>query len=397
MAPPLQTNNKGSVDNIVKKNTDHQDGETSQPPNLQPDAKKNEELQSFPYFASRWIVKIKGRVRDLGNQQLSIAAPFCPDLNINLLSKSNVFRTMRNLSSSQIKNSKVFPSLYVLKLFCNHEDIVIPKYGKNVLSCMEVKQTKRLMELSSSVCQVRFNGVPVGSGFLLVDKFVLTNAHVVNDFYNETTKQLDGRVTVHFSYEDLQLVGEEVEVEEVVGFELGQDASGHQYDWVLLKLSADKKLPDGLLPEVGFCPQGGAVCIIGHPDGGVKKIDPCLIVPSHDRNNVVERHYYENQRHVQLITELFFERVSETVKCHTQDLTYESCFYFGSSGSPVFDKHCKVVAMHSGGYIYTSLTGTKHSVIEYGHPLSNIIEHILVQMVERGRVDVLKALPLFTP
>ncbi|XP_026184957.1 protein FAM111A-like [Mastacembelus armatus] len=313
-----------------------------------------------------------------------------PKLNQSIFREIPDSKQMRIHLSSEFKHLMKGMKSEVPK-FSRNQNLLHVEYGKSAETCRKVKTMKRLMELSSSVCQVRFYGDPVGSGFLLVDKFVLTNAHVVKKFYNETTKQLDGRVTAHFFYEDLQLVGGEVEVEEVVGFEYGPDASGHQYDWVLLKLSADKKLPDGLLPETGFCPQGGAVCIIGHPDGGVKKIDPCLIVPSHDRNNVVERHYYENQGHVQLITELFFERVSESVKRHTQDLTYESCFYFGSSGSPVFDKHCKVVAMHSGGYSYPGLTGTKHSVIEYGHPLSRIIEHILVQMVERGRADVLKA------
>ncbi|TDH05008.1 hypothetical protein EPR50_G00139100 [Perca flavescens] len=68
---------------------------------------------------------------------------------------------------------------------------------------------------------------------------------------------------------------------------------------------------------------------------------------------------------------------------------YESCFYFGSSGSPVFNEHCNVVAMHSGGYAYRNARGESQSVIEYGYPLSIIIEHIIVQMVER-RFDVLK-------
>ncbi|KAM9348869.1 serine protease FAM111A-like [Symphorus nematophorus] len=278
------------------------------------------------------------------------------------------------------------------------------EFGKNAQTCREVKTMKKLMDLSDSVCHVRINGRPGGSGFLLFDNFVLTNGHVVKNIYNENTGQLDERVTVHFSYESLDQMDSGAEVEEVAGFEYCHDESGRMYDWALLKLGADQTLRYCLLKNFGFLPHSGGICIIGHPDGGVKKIDPCLIVPTDDRNQVVGRHYYENpegvvpkgsdysdyQGHVQLLTDRFFEGVAESVKQQRQVLTYESCFYFGSSGSPVFDEHCNVVAMHSAGYPFRNARGESQSVIEYGYPLSSIIEHIIVQLVEKGRFDVLQ-------
>ncbi|XP_078121556.1 serine protease FAM111A-like isoform X2 [Sander vitreus] len=279
------------------------------------------------------------------------------------------------------------------------------EYGKNVQTCREVKTIKKLMDLSHSVCQVRINGRAEGSGFLLFGKFVITNGHVVRDIYDESTGHLNERVTVHFSYESLDQIELGEAVEEVAGFEYGFDESGHIYDWALLRLGANQKLPDGLLTvtHFGSRPQMGGICIIGHPNGGVKKMDPCLIILPEYRNQVVERHhrenpegvlpesphYSENQEHIQVVTHRFFEDVKKD-ESNRQVLMYESCFYFGSSGSPVFDKHCNVVAMHSGGYGYHNARGESHSVIEYGYPLSGIIEHIVVQMVERGRFDVLK-------
>ncbi|XP_030294988.1 protein FAM111A-like [Sparus aurata] len=267
-------------------------------------------------------------------------------------------------------------------------------YGKNDQTCREVKTMKKLMELSNFVCHVRINGRAEGSGFLLFDKFVLTNGHVIKNIYDEETRQLTEKVTVHFSYESLdQMEGGQdsrAEVEEVAGFAYYSGEAGHQYDWALLKLCAEQNLPDGLLTHFGFLPESGGICIIGHPDGRVKMIEPCLIVSFDDRCQVVDRHQRENPGHIQWVTPRFFKDVSEFINQNKQVLTYESSFYFGSSGSPVFDEHCNVVAMHSAGYIYHNARGQRQSVIEYGYPLSLIIEQVIYQLVERGRFDVLK-------
>ncbi|KAM8741622.1 family with sequence similarity 111.2 isoform 1-T3 [Acanthopagrus schlegelii] len=278
------------------------------------------------------------------------------------------------------------------------------EYGKNDQTCREVKTMKKLMELSNSVCHVRVNGRAGGSGFLLFDKFVLTNGHVIKNVYDEQTKQLSEKVTVHFSYESLEQMESGAEVEEVAGFAYYSGESGHQYDWALLKLRAEQNLPDGLLKHFGFHSQSGGICIIGHPDGRVKMIEPCLIVSFDNRSQVAARHYHENPDgavvdtglygenpgHLQWVTPRFFEDVAGWVKQNKQVLTYESSFYFGSSGSPVFDEHCNVVAMHSAGYVYRNARGQSQSVIEYGFPLSVIIEQVIYQLVERGKFDILK-------
>ncbi|XP_073335910.1 serine protease FAM111A-like [Pagrus major] len=311
-----------------------------------------------------------------------------PELKGDMASEKNP-DTMQCKSSSQVKDLvKRMKTLQGSKP-SYMQDYYRVEYGKNDQTCREVKTMKKLMELSNSVCHVRINGRPAGSGFLLFDKFVLTNGHVIKNIYSETTGQLDERVTVHFSYESLDQMESGAEVEEVAGFEYS-DETEHKYDWALLRLSAEQNLPDGLLKHFGFHSQSGGICIIGHPDGGVKKIEPCLIVSFDSRCQVVERHYRENQEHVQLVTPRFFEGAAEWVKQKKQVLTYESSFYFGSSGSPVFDEHCNVVAMHSGGYVYCNESGQSQSVIEYGYPVSLIIEQAIVQLVEGGRFDVLK-------
>lgn len=281
------------------------------------------------------------------------------------------------------------------------------EYGKNAQTCREVRTMKKLMELSHSVCHVRINQGDTGSGFLLFDKFVLTNGHVIKNVLDLDTLRLREKVTVHFSYENLGEMDPGTEVEEVAGFEYCSDESGHRYDWALLRLGTDPdplgtKLRNGLLTHFGFLPQRGGICIIGHPDSGVKMIDPCAIVPKENCNQVAESHRQKNPQGVlvdprdydinmpvQLVTPRFFDDCEELEK-QKNTLNYETCFYSGSSGSPVFDEHCNVVAVHSGGYVYTNRKGERESMIEFGYRLSDIIEHIIFQLVRGKKFDVLK-------
>ncbi|XP_076025089.1 serine protease FAM111A-like [Genypterus blacodes] len=273
----------------------------------------------------------------------------------------------------------------------NIQNLFREEFGKNDQSCREVKTMKKLMELSNSVCQVRVNGLPKGSGFLLVKGFVLTNFHVMESAYDQH-QGLHEEVTVHFSFESLDAVTETgAKVMEVVAFEYEKNGSGQELDWALLRLGADQTVCDGLLSHFGVLPPSGGICIIGHPGGGVKQIDPCYVIPPESRSRAVKQYSekYTEEVHIQLITPTFFKDVAEYVKLQ-QVLTYDTCFYYGSSGSPVFDEHCKVVAMHSAGYTYTTKEGPMKSVIEYSYPLSHIMERILIQVMNKGRSDVLK-------
>uniref|UniRef100_A0A3Q4MD76 Serine protease n=1 Tax=Neolamprologus brichardi TaxID=32507 RepID=A0A3Q4MD76_NEOBR len=247
----------------------------------------------------------------------------------------------------------------------------------------DVKTMKKLMELSNSVCQVRINGKPRGSGFLLFGNFILTNAHVIQDFCNDNGG-LNEQVAVTFSFESLEEKDGLIDVEEVVGIEKIPEVSGT--DWALLKLSADQKLPDRLLTHSGFVRHSGGICIIGYPGNSVKKIDVCLVVSQENCKQVAERHWKDNQDCVQLLTDRFFENVAVDVQQRKQLLTYESCLYDGSSGSPVFNEDGNVVAMHTGGYPYVDAKGQKQGVIEFGYPFINIIERIIIQMVERENI-----------
>ncbi|XP_030602499.1 protein FAM111A-like [Archocentrus centrarchus] len=273
---------------------------------------------------------------------------------------------------SQLKDSIKGRKTQVPKL-SRIQNLLRLEFGSNAQRCQDVKTMKKLMVLSNSVCQVRINGKPRGSGFLLFGRFVLTNAHVIR---NDNGWLSEG-IAVIFSYESLEQNDGLVDVEEVVGYDYCPGA-----DWALLRLSAEPTLPDGLLIHCGFDCHSGGICIIGHPNGGVKKIDPCLIVSAENRSQAVERHRRDNPEAVQFVTHRFFES--------RHILTYQCSSYSGSSGSPVFNEDGNVVAVHTAGFPYNSAKGQTQSVIEYGWPFSDIIKRVIIQMVEREKFDVLK-------
>uniref|UniRef100_A0A3P9DH54 Serine protease n=1 Tax=Maylandia zebra TaxID=106582 RepID=A0A3P9DH54_9CICH len=306
---------------------------------------------------------------------------------IKLLDKSDPPESQPETDNTIGKKTDLFPKLSRI------QNIFRQEFGNSAKRCQDVKTMRKLMKLSHSVCQVRINGKPQGSGFLVFSRFVLTNAHVIKDFCNDNGR-LHERVTVTFSYESLEQNDGLIDVEEVVGIEYIPEVSGT--DWALLKLNADQTLPDGLLTHSGFICHSGGISIIGHPGESVKKIDVCLVVSQENRSQVAERHWKDNQDCVQLLKDSFFKNVADDVQQRKHLLTYESCLYFGSSGSPVFNEDGDVVAMHSGGYAYPGVMGQNQSVIEFGYPFSDIIEHIIIQMVKREKFDVNNDFPMLS-
>uniref|UniRef100_A0A3B3ZS90 Uncharacterized protein n=1 Tax=Periophthalmus magnuspinnatus TaxID=409849 RepID=A0A3B3ZS90_9GOBI len=285
----------------------------------------------------------------------------------------------------EIPNSREIRSHLSSRVRDVEHQILRVEYGRSEGS-VSVETMKRLMSLSTSVCQVRIKGRAAGSGFLLFDSFVLTNFHVIRPFFNEMC-QLSEPVSVHFSFENLDQVDPGHQVQEVIAYDYCPDS--RKCDWALLGLNADQVLPPGLLSFLGFIPQSGSICIIGHPHGGVKKVDQTWILNVNSQRQVIEKHYNENLKYnhrgevIQFVTPSFAEAVLKALD-GGRVLPYETCFSFCSSGSPIFDSYCNVVAMHTAGYLYESSSGETKSVIEYGQPLSSILENLIASV--SGRV-----------
>uniref|UniRef100_W5LL09 Family with sequence similarity 111.2 n=1 Tax=Astyanax mexicanus TaxID=7994 RepID=W5LL09_ASTMX len=248
--------------------------------------------------------------------------------------------------------------------------------GSGGASFSEVKRVKQLMELSNSVCQLRNEGSPLGTGFLLFDRFILTNAHVVKKI-DPFTHKLQHSVTAVFDFEDLDM-GKKLAVKEsVVALYRGKDKMGQHLDFALLELAEDAKPPncEELLKNYSPPPIRGGICIIGHPDGGVKRMDPCFIIEKDHLEQAANKHLQENSEFLHVITQ---QCLAEKWEYHFTQISYDSCFFYGSSGSPVFDDNCQLIGVHTGGYAYPQGKKTR-SVMEYALPMLPILVCIIRQ------------------
>lgn len=245
------------------------------------------------------------------------------------------------------------------------------EFAKSVENFLEVKKVKILADLSNSVCQIRVEGSPMGTGFLLFDRFILTNAHVVGPFaliiqeHPYVLLQLQKPVTAVFNFEDHQSRVTELSIKgEICAAAVGSDSMGRHLDYALLELNDDQTV--NVPPLIAFHsyapPRAGSqICIVGHPGVGVKKLDPCFIIDWQNRRS-------DNPFHI--ITPQYFEE---------NKITYDSCMYGGSSGSPVFDEHCYLIGMHTGWFTH------ENRKIECGYSLNPILENIKIHEENRKK------------
>ncbi|KAM9391335.1 serine protease FAM111A-like isoform 3-T6 [Salvelinus alpinus] len=287
------------------------------------------------------------------------------------------------------------------KTFPEELDLMKQEFGKIRQKFSEVHRVKKLIELGASVCQVIVDGVQgvQGTGFVLFDNFVLTNAHLFGDNVRHNM-QLLVDVSVKFNYENPN--GSDVNVFKaktlLIDFQY-EDKGKHYIDYAILEMDPQnkkqkKKVPPGLLREYGPVPACGGACLIGHPGGLVKQMEPTSIIGSEIREEAANKYKRENGHAIFTINddvEKNKKRYEEVMQENKDDfVTYNTSFFHGSSGSPVFDDLGRVFGMHTGGFDYEDkLTQSKQSVLEYALPLFTILQNFVIRLREDNNQAVL--------
>ncbi|XP_044041003.1 uncharacterized protein LOC122870707 [Siniperca chuatsi] len=278
-------------------------------------------------------------------------------------------------------------------------------FGKIQQSFSEVHRVRKLLKLGESVCKVVVVNLCEGTGFVLFDNVILTNAHLFKDCVEEEKLKAGIDVLVLFNHED---------PEPHANYYYFQVAQSHicnredGLDYAILELNPEGqkpnqttqtkniKVPPGLLKEFGSMPLNGEACIIGHPAGGVKKMDPTCIIEIEKREQAVNDnlHLYKVNNFIvhptiDLIKHQGIKNIMMGGKKANKVVTYNTFMYHGSSGSPVFDAHGKVFGLHTAGLI-CKFPNHKESVIEFAQPLLTIFEHFVSKLKESRNEDLLK-------
>ncbi|XP_040887559.1 uncharacterized protein LOC121177328 isoform X2 [Toxotes jaculatrix] len=280
----------------------------------------------------------------------------------------------------------------------------LKKERKIQQSFSEVHRVRKLLKLGESVCKIIVGDVCEGTGFVLFDNFILTSAHLFKDHVRDEELLRDLEVLALFDYDDpapdtnyYYFTCEKT----LIAFD-------EVLDYAILKLdpnvqkpnenTREVKVPSGLLEKFGPVPQDGEICIIGHPSGEVKQMDPTCIIEKEKRDKAVND-YLLQYKHTPFL-DTFIDQIKnqgiENILMGGNDadkfVTYKVTFmYHGSSGSPVIDACGQVIGLHTGGYTY-GFQGYEESVIEYARPLLTIFRKFVSDLMEKGNVQLLESI-----
>ncbi|XP_064220932.1 serine protease FAM111A [Aotus nancymaae] len=257
-------------------------------------------------------------------------------------------------------------------------------FGKVTKNSYSVKVVKLLGHLSDSVGHLFWDGATAGCATCFVFKglFILTCRHVIDDIVGEEIEPskwadvIGQCVRVTFGYEEPQ------EKETNCFFvESWFEIHDKELDYAVLKLKENgQQVPMELYNGIASVPLSGLIHIIGHPYGEKKQTDACVVIPQNQRANKCQERIQakaaESPEYVHMYTQRSFQKI-----VHNPDvITYDTEFFFGASGSPVFDSKGSLVAMHAAGFAYDYQNEIR-SIIEFG----STIESILLDIKQRHK------------
>ncbi|XP_039461011.1 serine protease FAM111A-like [Oreochromis aureus] len=261
-------------------------------------------------------------------------------------------------------------------------------FGKIQQSFSEIHKVRLLLELSESVCFITGSFIKQGTGFVLFDNYVLTNAHLFKYYIDSKLPNWHeiANVTVVFNFETQEFK----EMNKINAKVFVGDA---ELDYIILKLEkteapleTESQVPPGLLKRFGPVPLDGEACVVGHPGEGVKKMDPTCVIEKDKREEAVNKNLEDYKEY--FITLYAINQAIKNDPYENIYVTYNTFMYHGSSGSPVFDATGQVFGLHSGGFFY-GFPKTKQSVIEYSFPLLTIFENFVGILKKKGNENLL--------
>lgn len=257
-------------------------------------------------------------------------------------------------------------------------------FGKMTRNSTPVKVVKHLSRVSDSVGFLWWNNngnAGCATCFVFKELYILTCQHVIASIVGEGIDSSEWAniisqcVKVTFDYEELLPTGDKFFMVKP-WFEI----SDKHLDYAVLELKENgQEVPAGLYHRIRPVPHSGLIYIIGHPEGEKKSIDCCTVVPQSSRRKKCQENFQAREEagfcfstsFIHMYTQRSFQEM-----LHNSDVvTYDTSFFGGSSGSPVFDSNGSLVAMHAAGITCTYQAGVSN-IIEFGSIMESIDDHM---------------------
>ncbi|XP_038170559.1 serine protease FAM111A-like [Arvicola amphibius] len=265
-------------------------------------------------------------------------------------------------------------------LFKMHKE----NFGKLTKNSTSVKVLKHLLQASDSVGFLWWNNNGNGgcaTCFVFKESYIFTCRHVITNIVGEGVEPskwastISRCVKVIFDYVEFP-PREDNAFNVKPWFEI----SNANLDYAVLELEENgRQVPAGLYNGIGPAPLNGLIYIIGHPDGEKKSKDGCTVVPQYNRGRKCEENVQAREAAGDPVSRsfvpLYTQRSFGELLHNSNVITYDTTFFGGSSGSPVFDCNGSLVAMHTAGFTCEYQSGVS-TIIEFGFTMESIIADI---------------------
>ena len=254
------------------------------------------------------------------------------------------------------------------------DDETIYNFAKSeVYKNASVRRPSRLNDFfgrcMKSVGQIMYGGVQIGTCFLVTDTLVITNYHVYREIKKirnvPTNPNLPIFVRFNYFYLEQREYLVTVEVDERQDTRLENPYLDYKFFRLKENQSLEGRVPLGPLVR-NWQLSDGRVIIIGHPEGNEMHDEVCVVVGYRAMQETLRK------RHEQCTgVHMTNSELLHKTENYQGRLSYDTTFFHGSSGSPVFEMNGYIVAMHTQAY---TLERTQDDVVNQHENVSNL-EH----------------------
>jgi V8-like Glu-specific endopeptidase len=295
--------------------------------------------------------------------------------------KSSAYRSLLNLQSGDKFGKHVGK-------FVDNDQQVFNFAKEDLLNNASTKMPARLLEplstYSKSIGQISC-GTIRGTCWLVGDSLVITNHHVYMMINTEREKLQIHELPITVTFDYLRPGQREHIVIVEVDEERDPQLESCQLDYKFLRLKENEclggRVPLGPIVRSGPL-QEGLVTIVGHPAGSEMHVETCVVVRSQSwREQPDQRHEVYAGLH------MTNAELLDSTERYKDCLPYDTSFFSGASGSPVFDLNGNIVAMHTQGYTLNVEDG-QCSLMEFGVQFNAICDDM-----KRRDIDVKEFFP----